>query len=186
MKTKLLYQKKILSISLIKSDWMFAICMLMLSSYTNAQQVSPISPLTIFEQVVPNAYANTSAGTSFTGPFANTARTYQILIAASELTSLSGKHLVSLSFRNSGTITTDWPASSTTYNNYDIYLSGSVNPVDRSFTFAQNVVGTQTQVRSGSLTVPAGALTIGSNPNNFSYDIVFYDTMVLYRWKFIS
>ena len=35
------------------------------------------------------------------------------------------------------------------------------------------MVGTQTQVRSGSLQIPAGALTVGSNPNNFSFKINF-------------
>jgi hypothetical protein len=185
MKTKLLNENEKIAVSKINNWfetvdftltnklWLLVIGIIFSNSSLIAQQNNGISPFTIFEQVVPNAYASTSAGTSFTGPFANSPRTYQILIAASELTSLTGKHLVSLSFRNSGTITTDWPASNTTYNNYDIYLSGSVNPADRSFTFAQNVVGTQTLVRSGSLTVPAGALTIGSNPNNFSYDIVF-------------
>lgn len=185
MKAKLLNENKNIAVSkinyffetfdftLTNKLWLLVIGIIFSNSSLIAQQNNGVLPFTIFEQVVPNAYTNASAGSSFTGPFASSPRTYQILIAASELTSLTGKHLVSLSFRNSGTITTAWPASNTTYNNYDIYLSGSVNPADRSFTFAQNVVGTQTQVRSGSLTVPAGALTIGSNPNDFSYDIVF-------------
>src|SRR5690606_6689561 len=44
---------------------------------------------------------------------------------------------------------------------------------NRQLNFAANVVGTQTQVRAGVLTIPAGALTAGGSPNAFSYDLVF-------------
>lgn len=58
-------------------------------------------------------------------------------------------------------------------SSFDIYLSESVEPSERQLNFAANVVGTQTQVRSGSLQIPAGALTVGSNPNEFSFKITF-------------
>jgi hypothetical protein len=178
MKTKLPYQESSLLHLIIdftkKSKFCIVFVYLFLSNVSvSAQESNLFSPLAVVENVVPNAYATTNGGNSFLGPFSNSQRTYQMLIAASELTNIAGKNLMSISFRNSGTVSTEWPATSTTYNNYDIYLSGSVNPVDRSFVFAQNVVGTQTQVRSGDLIIPAGSLTIGSNPNNFSFDIEF-------------
>lgn len=178
MKTKLPYQESRLLHLVIdftkNSKFCIVFVYLLLSnSSVFAQENNIFSPFAIIENVVPNAYATTNGGNSFLGPFANSQRTYQMLIAASELTNLAGKNLISISFRNSGTASTEWPASNATFNNYDIYLSGSVNPANRSFVFAQNVVGTQTQVRSGDLVIPAGSLTIGSNPNNFSFDIEF-------------
>lgn len=126
-------------------------------------------------KVVPE---NNTSGT-FLGPFVNSARTYQMIIDDSQLTTLSGKYLTSISFRLSGTATAAWPATDATFPNYQVFLSNGVNPADRQLNFAANVVGTQTQVRTGSMVVPAGALTFGSDPNAFGYVIVF-DTPYLY------
>lgn len=171
MRTKLFLKGKYFPISEIKI-LLILICLIVPSLFSNGQEISNQSVATI-ENVIPNAYSGVNGGNSFLGPYTNSQRTYQLLIAESELTSLVGKYLVSISFRNTSTATTEWPTTTTTYNNYDIYLSDCVNPADRSFIFAQNVVGTQTQVRTGSLDIPASALTAGSNPNSFSYDISF-------------
>lgn len=164
MITKLLNQKRIL--------FCFKFWILVGVFTMNAQENSA-SPLAIVQKVVPNAYATTNGNVSFLGPLSNAARTYQLLIAGSELTDLVGKSLISLSFRNLSSATSAWPTSDVTFTNYDIYLSGSVNPADRSFTFADNIVGTQTQVRSGSLVIPANSLSFGNTPNTFSFDINF-------------
>ncbi|MCC5822266.1 MAG: hypothetical protein LAT64_09330 [Phycisphaerales bacterium] len=124
-------------------------------------------------EVVPNAFANASAGSAFLGPLANSQRTYQMLIHESQLTSLVGLELNGLTWRLPPAATVGWPVDTLTYDNYDIYLSNSVNPEDRSFTFADNVVGTQTQVRSGSLVFGADSLTAGGNPNEFGLTIDF-------------
>ncbi|WP_144281135.1 T9SS type A sorting domain-containing protein [Chryseobacterium echinoideorum] len=116
---------------------------------------------------------------AFIGPLTNSARNNQLLIDDSQLTTLSGKYLTSISFRLPTTASNPWPASVTTFSDYQIYLSDSVDPVNRQFNFAANVVGTQTQVRAGSLVIPAGSFTVGGNPNNFTFDIVF-DTPYLY------
>lgn len=119
--------------------------------------------------VVPDS----NEGSAFLGPFGNAGRKLQFIIDDSLLTSMIGKNLTSISFRLPASTIDSWPASALTMSAFDIYLSDSVEPADRQLDFAANVVGTQTQVRSGTLPIPAGALTVGSNPNNFSFKINF-------------
>jgi hypothetical protein len=161
MNTKLLFIKTLLASQVV----------LFFTLNANAQE--NFSVLTNFQKVMPNVYATTNGTTSFLGPYSNSQRTYQLLIAESELVDLVNKDLISLSFRNSSTATSAFPTSDVTFTNYDIYLSGSVNPANRSLTFANNIVGTQTQVRSGSLVIPASSLTFGNSPNEFSFTIEF-------------
>lgn len=116
---------------------------------------------------------STNEGSAFIGPFGNAARQLQLLIDDSVLTSLVGKNLTSISFRLPASTATSWPATELTMSDFKIFLSDSVEPGDKQLDFAANVVGTQTQVRSGSLLIPAGALTIGSDPNAFSFKITF-------------
>lgn len=116
---------------------------------------------------------NSNVSSSFSGPLANSARTYQMIIDDSQLTSLSGKYLTSISFRippTTSTTSTPWPAANTTYSDYQIYLSDGVDPANRQLNFAANIVGTQTQVRSGNLSIPAGAYL---DNGNFTFDINF-------------
>lgn len=119
--------------------------------------------------VVPSS----NEGSAFIGPYGNAARQLQFLIDDSLLTSFIGKSLTSISFRLPASTSDSWPPNALTMNSFDIYLSEGVEPANRQLNFAANVVGTQTQVRSGSLPIPAGALTVGSNPNNFSFKITF-------------
>ena len=116
---------------------------------------------------------NSNEGSSFIGPFGNAARKLQFIIDDSLLTSLVGKNLTSISFRLPASTVDSWPANALTMSAFDIYLSDSVEPADRQLDFTANVVGPQTKVRTGSLVIPAGALTVGSNPNNFSFKITF-------------
>ncbi|MFU8828017.1 MAG: hypothetical protein ACNA8P_01125 [Phycisphaerales bacterium] len=123
--------------------------------------------------VVPNAFESTAAPGVFLGPQTIGPRTYQLLIHESQLTHLVGLELTGLTWRLPASASPDWPVGSITYSNYDIYLSQSVDPADRSLTFADNVVGTQTQVRSGPLTLDAGAFPSGGDPNDFGIVIDF-------------
>lgn len=128
----------------------------------------------LFTKVIPNAYESTVGTVTFLGPLANTARTYQLLIAGSQLTNLVNKELTSFTYRIPANATGAWPNAETSFTNYDIYLSQSVSPPNRSLTnFASNSIGVQTQVRSGSLTVPAGAFPSGGSPNSFGFQIEF-------------
>ena len=115
-----------------------------------------LSSLSFADQVVPNVYAATAAPSSFLGPFTSSARTYQMLINSSELTSLVGQQLTGFAMRRTG-VAGIWPASDVTVANYDVRLSESVAPADRSLTFANNVVGSQISVRSGPLTITASS-----------------------------
>lgn len=119
--------------------------------------------------VVPNS----NEGSAFIGPFGNAARQLQFIIDDSLLTSMVGKNLTSISFRLPASTADAWPATALTMSAFDIYLSDSVEPADRQLDFVANVVDTQTKVRSGTLPIPAGALTVGSNPNDFSFKITF-------------
>ncbi|MBB4806276.1 hypothetical protein HNP38_001548 [Chryseobacterium defluvii] len=128
-----------------------------------------ITPKAQTSEIVPNI---TTSG-SFLGPYANTTRTYQMIIDDSQLTALSGKYLTSIAFRLPASASASWPATDATFPSYEIYLSDGVDPANRQLNFAANVVGTQTQVRSGSLMIPAGSLTTGTDPNAFSYVLTF-------------
>jgi len=66
------------------------------------------------------------------------------------------------------------PAGDTTIANYNILLSQSfTDPTSFTTTFANNVVGAQTLVRSGSLTFPANSFPGGATPNAFGPIINF-------------
>ncbi len=129
--------------------------------------------------VVPPAYSNAPGTATFTGPLASTPRTYQLLIHANQLTALVGMSLNAITFRLPVSSTTGWPASDASCTNYDIYLSGSVDPANRSPVFAANVVAPQKLVRSGPLTIPANSYTTGNSPNEFGPDIQF-DSSYIY------
>ncbi len=135
-------------------------------------QPGPASESSI-QTVVPNAYSGTAGTGTFLGPLANAQRTYQLLIHANQLTALVGKALTGFSMRIPASATANWPSADVTYSNYDVYLSGSVDPVNRSLTFASNIVGPQTKVRSGALTIPANSYTFGGSPNAFGPMIAF-------------
>jgi len=134
------------------------------TSYTGAAEIT---------QVVPPEYTNTPGTGSFIGPMATGQRTNQYLIHESLLTGLVGKQLTAVSWRLGSGSTSAYPAQDISFANYDIYLSGSVDPSERSPVFAENIAGEQTQVRSGSLDVPANSFTFGGSPNDFSFTINF-------------
>ena len=124
--------------------------------------------------VIPPAYQDVTGTGGFLGPLANAARTYQLLIHQDQLTAMVGQELTAISWRNPASATTTWPATDAVYGAYDIYLAPSVAPAARSLTdFSANAAGTRTQVRSGSLTIPAGSYPIGGNPNQFGPEISF-------------
>ena len=126
--------------------------------------------------VVPNDRETQFGGGTFLGPLANTPRTYQLLISASELTSFIGLELSAITFRLGSAAAASWPNASVSFSSYDIRISQGVDPANRSLTFANNVVGAQTLVRSGALTIDAGSYQIGSTPNPFGPAINFAST----------
>jgi hypothetical protein len=131
--------------------------------------------------VVPPTYSGTPGNAGFLGPLSNAQRTYQLLIHESLLTELAGKDLNGIHWRLLSSAASNWPATDLTYTDFDIYLSESVTPANRSFTFAENVVGVQKKVRSGPLTILTGTYPSGSTPNNFGPVIEFDST-----WTYVD
>lgn len=128
----------------------------------------------ILFHVVPPANTSTPGDATFTSQLANSARTYQLLIHESLLTDVIGKDLLGVSWRLFTTATANWPPAEVTFTDYDFYLSESVTPADRNLAdFSANVVGPQTMVRSGSLTIPAGSYTFGNTPNDWGPEMMF-------------
>ncbi|HRE12227.1 MAG TPA: T9SS type A sorting domain-containing protein [Ignavibacteria bacterium] len=130
--------------------------------------------------VVPPNYAGTQGTGTFLGPLTGSPRTYQMLIRDTMLTSLVGTEITGMTFRLLVSASSNWPPADVTFTNYDIYLSESVAPENRSFTFAQNVVGVQKRVRFGSLTITAGSFPFGGSPTTFGTDITF-DSAYVYN-----
>ena len=123
--------------------------------------------------VVPPTYSGTQGTATFLGPLGNAQRTYQLLIRDSMLTAIVGQQITGMTYRLLASATNNWPVSDITYANYDIYLSESVAPENRSLTFASNVVGSQKRVRFGSLTITASSFPSGGSPTSFGTDITF-------------
>ncbi|MFZ1321630.1 MAG: T9SS type A sorting domain-containing protein [Ignavibacteria bacterium] len=144
---------------------------LFISSISHSE--SGYSQLPFFQKVVPTAYSNIPGTSSFTGPLTISQRTYQLLINESQLIGMQVSVFHSITFRLPVAASANWPASDVTYANYDVYLSNSVDPANRSFTFSDNVIGVQKKVRSGSLTIPANSFTTGNTPNEFGMEITF-------------
>lgn len=141
----------------------------------------PTSPANRAVFVIPSTYSGTPGTAGFLGPLSNAQRTYQLLIHESLLTDLAGKDLNGIYWRLLSSASSNWPASDLSYTDFDIYLSESVTPANRSFTFAENVVGVQKKVRSGPLTILAGTYPSGSTPNNFGPVIEFDST-----WTYVD
>lgn len=130
--------------------------------------------------VAPNVRDTVEGSGTFSAFSSTTSRRYMLLINSSELTSLVGMNLTGFSLRLNGSTTAPaWPPAGYTHSFFDVKLSEGVAPSARSLTFASNVVGSQTDVRTGSLTLAAGAFTNGGSPNAFGPMIAF-DTPYLY------
>lgn len=132
-------------------------------------------------QTVPGAYDAAPGTGVFLGPMTIGPRTYQLLIHADMLTNLVGLELTGMRWRLPTSATADWPSQNIAYANYDIRLSDSVNPADRSLTFADNVVGPQTLVRSGGLLVDANSFPSGGSPVNGWGPTVSFDSGYVYH-----
>lgn len=123
--------------------------------------------------VVPGAYTNTAASTSgFNLTLNASARTGQALINASQLSGIAvGSQITGISFRLYTGASQNFGGA--TWSDYSISMGASVAPNASSGTLANNFLSTPTLVRSGALTLAAGSLTKGSNPNAWGVEITF-------------
>jgi len=133
--------------------------------------------------VIPNSVENATGNPTW-NLFNNENQVIQLLINQSQLTDLNGQEIGGISFRLPGLtsptypVLTPWPLSSIIYGNFDVYLSEGVSLDSSSSVFADNVVGTQTQVRSEELIIDPEVYTTG-DPANFG-PIITFDTPYLY------
>jgi hypothetical protein len=127
--------------------------------------------------VVPNAYTNTAASTSGLNTFirdTGNPRTGQLLIAASQLGGVNvGDQISGLTFRLWTGATVAFPGSNATWSDYTINVGQGVAMGTATTTFANNFVGAPTTVRSGPLTINAGAFPLGGPPRPFGSTIMF-------------
>jgi hypothetical protein len=145
------------------------ISMLCISNVT-AQQAE-FTPIAV---VMPPAYAAAPGTTGFLGPLANSQRRYQLLMHESILTDLVGYDLNSISWRLLPSAAAPLPSADINIPNYEIYLSGSVQPSARDLTnLDNNIVGTQTKVRGTDLPIKAGVYPAGGSPNEWGPAIEF-------------
>lgn len=164
---------------MLKRYIFFPILFLFVICFSSGAYSQLANPEALF--VIPSTYAGTVGTATFTGPTGNTARTYQMIINSNQLTALVGTHINSITFRNTTSSTTAWPSSDVTFSSYDIYLAQGVPPAERHSTFDSNIVGTKTQVRSGSLLIPANSYGVnGAAPHPFGDPPINFNNSYLY------
>lgn len=130
--------------------------------------------------IVPNYTAGVEADGTFSLTTTTTAgRTFQLTMAAGQLTGLVGQQIAGLQWRLNGAAATAWPPANVTYADWDIFVGPGVAPSAMSNTFASNFTSAPTQVRDGALAISAGAYSSGSSPNAFGPTLAF-DTPYLY------
>lgn len=128
------------------------------------------------ELVVPNANAATGGQNTFGGVLFGNSLTLQLLIHEDQLSSVVGQNLNAVQWRTPPTpsgFTSEFPSTDLLFNNFDIRISQGVVPSDISSSFSDNIIGQQSLVRSGPLTIAAGSYTSGLVPNEFGTSIPF-------------
>jgi len=128
--------------------------------------------------VVPNSTAGVDGDGTFSLTSTGTGgRTYQMSIAASQLTGVVGQQITGLQWRLNGPGTGVWPAvppgTDANFTSWDIFVGPGVAPASMSQTFASNYTGSVTQVRSGPQTFTAGGFSFGATPNAFGQILGF-------------
>ncbi len=120
--------------------------------------------------VVPNQFTGVEGNSSSSSLFQAGAASVQVYYSEAFITAagiVSGDVITGVAYRRNGG-GSPGPAGDTTMLNYNIFMSQSfATPAEMTTTFANNVVGVQTQVRSGSQTFAANSMPGGSTPNAF-------------------
>lgn len=126
--------------------------------------------------VVPNQFAMVEGNSSSSTLFQSGASSLQVFYSEAFLAAagiVPGDTIDGLAYRRNGGGTTG-PVGDTTIDSYNIFVSQSfAEPGSMTNTFADNVVGPQTQVRGGPLTFPANSFPGGATPNAFGPTIDF-------------
>jgi len=126
--------------------------------------------------VIPSAFAAAEGSSSSSSLFQTNAASIQAYYSEAFLSAAGitpGTMLTGIAYRRNtgGTV---GPAGDTTIADYNIFMSQSfATPAEMTTTFANNVVGSQTQVHSGSVTFAANSFPGGGTPNAFGQVINF-------------
>lgn len=125
---------------------------------------------------VPTHLAATEGNSASSSLFGLNATSLQVFYSADFMAAAGitpGTTLNGIAYRRNGGAATGL-LSDTTFATYNIFMSQSLaTPGEMTTTFANNVVGPQTQVYGSSLTVPAGSMPGGASPNAFGPQIDF-------------
>jgi hypothetical protein len=128
------------------------------------------------QTVVPNNFTAVEGNSSSSSLFQTGPASLQVFYSEGFLNAAGitpGVLIEGLAYRRTGGGATG-PAGDTTFANYNIFMSQSFpDPTSMTTTFANNIVGPQTQVHSGSLTFPANSMPGGATPNAFGPVIDF-------------
>lgn len=136
---------------------------------------------TVNAVIVPNSAAGVEADGTFSLTTTTAAgRTYQMTIAAGQLTGLVDTNLTSIAFRLNGASAANWPPTDVNFDDWEIRIGQGVAPSLMSNTFASNFSGASTLVRDGALSIAAGSFTSGSSPNVFGPAISFNTSTYTY------
>lgn len=132
--------------------------------------------------VVPNQFTSAEGNSSSSTLFQAGASSLQVFYSEAFLLAAGitpGAVIDGVAFRrNTGGAA--GPAGDTTFATYNIFMSQSfATPGEMTTTYANNVVGAQTQVRSGPLTIQANSMPGGATPNAFG-PVIGFDTGYAY------
>lgn len=104
--------------------------------------------------VIPPAYETTNFGDGLNTIVRNAGnpRTYQMIVAASQLTGITpADQILGITFRLYNAAPSAWPSADVTWTDYDVYIGESVDPASMTTTFASNWIGAPVQVMGWSL-----------------------------------
>lgn len=113
--------------------------------------------------IAPNSNPSYPTATSADGPYHDGDVSRVIIINADQLVPMVGKVITGIAFKVISTSTTTWPSSPANYTMCNLFLGPGVHPGAKSTTFLNNYAGPRTQVRDGSITVPANSIPTGNN-----------------------
>ncbi|HMO14349.1 MAG TPA: PEP-CTERM sorting domain-containing protein [Pirellulaceae bacterium] len=131
--------------------------------------------------VVPNYAAGSEAtGAFFLFSTLAAGRTYQMTIAANQLTNIVGQQITGMQIRLNGGFANNWPPEDVGFDFFNVVIGPGVAPSAMSNTFADNFTGVGSTVRTGPLTIAAGSFLTGPGPNDFGPAITF-DSGYLYN-----
>jgi len=136
--------------------------------------------------VVPASVATTPTGLWLNSLVREFTRTFQMGLAASELSSIPvGASIVGMSLRAGihSTNPATWPATAATWQNYEITLAEAAVPLSQWSTTCATNMKNPILVRAGPLTIPAGTWADLKGPASNPFDTYYFDFQKPYTYQ---